>query len=147
MSGCSIPTRPTASTIRCAWSIPIRRSYSYGQVVGRWKCPGSATRSIISDGMPAAPRYARTRRTRMLNGATCSRPGLRSSRLHIIDTKPDPRNPKLVKVIEAEEIASRAGYSRPHTIHCGPDAIYVSALGNAAGRRTRRNLSARSREL
>ena len=23
----------------------------------------------------------------------------------------------------------RSGYSRPHTIHCGPDAIYVSALG------------------
>src|SRR5271167_3750510 len=60
-------------------------------------------------------------------------PGLRSSRIHVIDTKPDPRAPKIVKVIEPEEIASRAGYSRPHTIHCGPDAIYVSAMGGADG--------------
>jgi len=60
-------------------------------------------------------------------------PGLRSSRLHILDTKPDPRQPALVKVISAEEIASGTGYSRPHTIHCGPDAIYVSALGTPDG--------------
>lgn len=60
-------------------------------------------------------------------------PGLRSSRIHVIDTKPDPRAPKIVKVIEAEEIARRAGYSRLHTFHCGPDAIYVSAMGNAEG--------------
>ena len=26
-------------------------------------------------------------------------------------------------------IAARTGYSRPHTVHCGPDGIYVSALG------------------
>ena len=60
-------------------------------------------------------------------------PGLRSSRLHILDTKPDPRQPVLVKVIASEEIASGTGYSRPHTIHCGPDAIYVSALGTPDG--------------
>jgi selenium-binding protein 1 len=60
-------------------------------------------------------------------------PGLRSSRIHVIDTKPDPRSPKVVRTIEPEEIAERSGYSRPHTIHCGPDAIYVSALGNPAG--------------
>ena len=56
-------------------------------------------------------------------------PGLRSSRIHIIDVKDDPKAPKLTKVIEADEIASKTGYSRPHTIHCGPDGIYVSALG------------------
>jgi selenium-binding protein 1 len=60
-------------------------------------------------------------------------PGLRSSRIYVIDTKPDPRAPKIVKTIEALEIASRAGYSRPHTFHCGPDGIYVSALGNPEG--------------
>jgi methanethiol oxidase len=26
-----------------------------------------------------------------------------------------------------------SGYSRPHTVHCGPDGIYLSALGNAQG--------------
>jgi len=61
-------------------------------------------------------------------------PGLRSSRIHILDTKPDPRSPKVVKVIEADEIAERAGYSRPHTVHCGPDGIYVTALGSAEGK-------------
>jgi len=60
-------------------------------------------------------------------------PGLRSSRIHVIDVKGDPRAPRLEKVIEADEIARKAGYSRPHTIHCGPDGIYVSALGAPDG--------------
>src|SRR5207302_451639 len=60
-------------------------------------------------------------------------PGLRSSRLHVIDTKPDPRQPKIVKVIEPETVAHRAGYSRLHTVHCAPDGIYVSALGAQDG--------------
>ncbi len=60
-------------------------------------------------------------------------PGLRSSRIHVIDTKPDPRSPKIVKVIEPAEVARRSGYSRLHTVHCAPDGIYVSALGNPEG--------------
>ena len=60
-------------------------------------------------------------------------PGLRSSRIYIIDTKPDARNPSIVRVIEPEEVIEATGYSRPHTVHCGPDGIYVSALGNAKG--------------
>ena len=60
-------------------------------------------------------------------------PGLRSSRMYIIDTKPDPRNPTIARVIQPEEIAKRTGYSRPHTSHCGPEGIYVSALGAADG--------------
>ena len=60
-------------------------------------------------------------------------PGIRSSRIHIIDTKPDPLKPQIVKVIEPEEVFARTNYSRPHTIHCGPEAIYVSALGDPNG--------------
>ncbi len=60
-------------------------------------------------------------------------PGLRSSRIHVIDTKPDPRHPKIVKVIEPDEVAARAGYTRLHTIHCGPDGIYISGLGSPDG--------------
>jgi selenium-binding protein 1 len=60
-------------------------------------------------------------------------PGINSSRIHIIDTKPDPRNPKIVKVIEPETLAARTGYASPHTIHCGPDGILVSALGAPDG--------------
>jgi selenium-binding protein 1 len=60
-------------------------------------------------------------------------PGLRSSRIHVIDTKPDPRNPKLARIIEPETVMKRTGYSRPHTSHCGPDGIYVNALGAPDG--------------
>src|SRR5919199_6857328 len=60
-------------------------------------------------------------------------PGLRSSRIHILDTRPDPKQPKLVKVIEPEEVAAKTGYSRLHTVHCGPEGIYVNALGNPEG--------------
>jgi selenium-binding protein 1 len=60
-------------------------------------------------------------------------PGLRSSRMYIVDTQPDPRAPKIVKTIEPDELMKKSGYSRPHTIHCGPDAIYVSALGAPDG--------------
>ena len=60
-------------------------------------------------------------------------PGLRSSRIHILDTKPDPRQPQIVKVIEPETLAQRTGYAAPHTVHCGPDGIFVSALGAPDG--------------
>jgi selenium-binding protein 1 len=60
-------------------------------------------------------------------------PGIRSSRTYILDTKPDPRAPQVTRTIEAEELAAKAGYSRPHTLHCGPDGIFMSNLGGANG--------------
>jgi selenium-binding protein 1 len=60
-------------------------------------------------------------------------PGLRSSRIHILDTKPDPRNPRITKVIEPETVMRETGYSRVHTSHCGPDGIYLNALGSVTG--------------
>src|ERR1700756_5187272 len=60
-------------------------------------------------------------------------PGLRSSRIHIIDIKSDPLKPRLVKVIEPETVLQRTGYSRPHTSHCGPDGIYMNAIGSVDG--------------
>ena len=39
----------------------------------------------------------------------------------------------MVRAIEAEELAAKAGYSRPHTVHCGPGAIFLFALGGANG--------------
>jgi selenium-binding protein 1 len=59
-------------------------------------------------------------------------PGMRSSRIYVLDTKGNERSPKLVKTIEPGEVMRRSGYSRLHTVHCGPDAIYVSALGNGS---------------
>lgn len=55
-------------------------------------------------------------------------PGIRSSRLYVLDTQPDPTSPHLVKVVEPAEVLG-AGYSRPHTIHCGPAGLFVSTLG------------------
>jgi methanethiol oxidase len=60
-------------------------------------------------------------------------PGIRSSRIHVVDVKDDPRAPKLAKVIEPDELAAKTSYSRPHTFHCGPDGLYASALGAPDG--------------
>jgi selenium-binding protein 1 len=60
-------------------------------------------------------------------------PGLRSSRIHVYDTRPDPKTPRLHNVIEAEELAAKAGYSRPHTLHCGPDGVFLTCLGGGNG--------------
>jgi selenium-binding protein 1 len=35
--------------------------------------------------------------------------------------------------ITPAELAAKAGYSRPHTIHCGPGGIFVFSLGGADG--------------
>ena len=109
-------------------------SPTYAQIVGKVSMPNTGDElhhfgwnACSSCLCPNAPHPHVERRYLVV-------PGLRSSRIHILDTKPDPKNPKIVRVIEAEEIASKAGYSRPHTIHCGPEGIYVSALGNAEGK-------------
>ena len=60
-------------------------------------------------------------------------PGTHSSRIHVLDTKPDPRRPRLEKVIEGEEVMRRTGYAAPHTVHCGPDGVYMNALGAPDG--------------
>ncbi len=60
-------------------------------------------------------------------------PGLGSGRIHIIDTI-DPEAPRLHKVIEPEEVASKANLSAPHTVHCLADGtVMISCLGNADG--------------
>jgi selenium-binding protein 1 len=109
-------------------------SASYGSIIGQTAMPNvgdelhhfgwNACSSCLC---PNAPHPHVERRYLVV-------PGLRSSRIHILDTKPDPKSPKIVKVIEAEELARRADYSRPHTIHCGPGGIYVAALGNGEGK-------------
>jgi methanethiol oxidase len=108
-------------------------SASYGEVVSTLEmtAPGDELHhfgwNACSAALcPSAPRPHVERRYLLV-------PGLHSSRMHIIDVKDDPRDPKLVKVIEPTELIHKTGYSRPHTIHCGPDAIYVSALGGANG--------------
>ncbi|MGH8013015.1 MAG: selenium-binding protein SBP56-related protein, partial [Candidatus Binataceae bacterium] len=110
-----------------------RNSPSYSQIVGRLEMPAVGDElhhfgwNACSAALcPYAPHPHVERRYLVV-------PGLRSSRIYILDTKPDPHHPTVARIIEPEEIARRTGYSRPHTIHCGPDAIYVSALGAPDG--------------
>ncbi|MBK0398296.1 selenium-binding protein [Limibaculum sp. M0105] len=56
-------------------------------------------------------------------------PGIRSSRIYVVDVKGGPTAAKIHRIIEPEEVFAKTGYSRPHTIHCGPEGIYVSTLG------------------
>ena len=108
-------------------------SSQYTQVVGQVEMPNAGDElhhfgwnACSSCLCPYAPHPHMERRYLIV-------PGIRSSRIHIIDTKPDPKNPTIVKVIEPETLLERVGYTSPHTIHCGPDGIYVSALGGADG--------------
>jgi selenium-binding protein 1 len=108
-------------------------SATYGQIVGRLDMPAigdelhhSGWNACSSALCPNAPHPHVERRYLIA-------PGIRSSRIYVIDTKPDPRQPRLAQVIEPDEVMRRTGYSRPHTVHCGPDGIYISALGAPNG--------------
>ncbi len=108
-------------------------SSTYGQLVGKVEMPHGDNElhhfgwnACSSCLCPYAPHPHMERRYLIV-------PGIASSRIHIIDTKPDPRKPKIVRVIEPEEFIGRTGYTSPHTLHCGPDGIYGSALGSADG--------------
>ncbi len=60
-------------------------------------------------------------------------PGLVSGRIHIVDVG-DPRQPKLHKVIEPDEIIGATKLTAPHTVHCLPDGrVMLSMLGNEKG--------------
>ena len=88
---------------------------------------------IISAGMPAVPACARTRRIRTWSGAiwSCRASTRRASTFSI--RSPIRASRRIVKVIEPETLAQRAGYAAPHTVHCGPDGIFMSALGAPDG--------------
>jgi methanethiol oxidase len=108
-------------------------SPAYGTLVGKTELPFSGDEvhhfgwnACSSHLCPWAPHAHVERRYLVV-------PGIHSSRIHILDTQPDPRNPRIVKVIDADTIRERTGYSAPHSVHCGPDAVFVNALGGADG--------------
>ena len=129
-----LPLRRNATfRIPSPWSMSTPASPTYSKIVGGIDMPKTGDElhhygwnACSSCLCPNAPHPHTERRYLVV-------PGLRSSRIYIIDTKPDPKNPMIVRVIEPEEVIEATGYSRPHTVHCGPDGIYVSALGNAQG--------------
>jgi selenium-binding protein 1 len=111
-----------------------RESGTFGTVVGRVDLPNAGDElhhfgwnACSSSLCPYAPHPHVERRYLVV-------PGIRSSRIYIVDTRPDPTAPTIVKTIEPQELLEKTGYSRPHTVHCGPEGIYVSALGGADGK-------------
>jgi methanethiol oxidase len=108
-------------------------SSSYGTLVGRTDFPQGGNElhhfgwnACSSHLCPYAPHAHVERRYLVV-------PGTHSSRIHVLDTQPDPRSPRLVKVIEPEEVMRKTGYAAPHTVHCGPDGVYMNALGAPGG--------------
>ncbi len=108
-------------------------SPTYGRLLGRTEFPHGGNElhhfgwnACSSHLCPYAPNAHVERRYLVV-------PGTHSSRIHILDTKPDPRQPALVKVIDGAEVMAKTGYAAPHTVHCGPDGIYMSALGAPDG--------------
>jgi selenium-binding protein 1 len=108
-------------------------SPTYGRLVGRTDFPHGGNElhhfgwnACSSHLCPYAPNAHVERRYLVV-------PGTHSSRIHILDTKPDPREPSLVKVINGAEVIAKTGYAAPHTVHCGPDGIYLNALGAPDG--------------
>jgi selenium-binding protein 1 len=108
-------------------------SKSYGRLVGQVDMPNTADElhhfgwnACSASLCPWAPHPHIERRYLIV-------PGINSSRIHVLDTKSNPRQPEMIKVIEPETLAKKTGYSAPHTVHCGPDGIYLSALGGPDG--------------
>ena len=125
------PTRKTPDALAVVDVEP--GSKTYGQMVGRVNMPYTGDElhhfgwnACSSCLCPYSPHPHMERRYLIV-------PGMRSSRIHVIDIKPNARQPKIVKVIEPETVMHRTGYSRPHTAHCGPDGIYLNALGSPEG--------------
>ncbi|HEU4687950.1 MAG TPA: selenium-binding protein SBP56-related protein, partial [Vicinamibacterales bacterium] len=108
-------------------------SKAFGRLVGRTDMPHAGDElhhfgwnACSSCLCPYAPHPHMERRYLVV-------PGINSSRIHILDTKPDGWEPRVVKTIDAETLARRTGYAAPHTVHCGPEGIYMSALGAPDG--------------
>jgi selenium-binding protein 1 len=109
------------------------QSITYGQLVGKTEFPNGGNElhhfgwnACSSHLCPYAPHAHVERRYLVV-------PGTHSSRIHVLDTKANPRQPELVKVIEGDVVMARTGYAAPHTVHCGPDGIYMNALGAPDG--------------
>ena len=54
---------------------------------------------------------------------TCTSTTLIPTRARLGCTRASPRT----------ELSAKAGYSRPHTLHCGPDGLFLSCLGGGDG--------------
>ena len=103
-------------------------SSTYGQIVHRTEMPNIGD-ELHHFGWNACSSACHSQ----LERDTMIVPGLRSSRIHILDIS-EPRAPRIKNVIEGEEIKEKLGLSAPHTVHCMPgDIVTISMLGDADG--------------
>jgi selenium-binding protein 1 len=103
-------------------------SSSYGEIVHRTEMPNVGD-ELHHFGWNACSSACHSQ----LRRDTLIVPGMRSSRLHVIDVS-EPRAPRIKDLIEGEEIKQKLGLSAPHTVHCMPgDVVTLSMLGNADG--------------
>ncbi len=105
-----------------------RDSDTYGEIVHRLPMPnvGDELHHFGFNACSSACHSSLSRDTLVV-------PGIKSSRIHVVDIS-DPRAPAITKVIEPEEIKAKTGYSGPHTVHCMPgDIVTVSMLGDENG--------------
>ncbi|MGI8596662.1 MAG: selenium-binding protein SBP56-related protein [Thermoleophilaceae bacterium] len=105
-----------------------RGSDTYGEIVHRTPMPNVGD-ELHHFGFNACSSACHSE----LSRDTLIVPGIKSSRIHIVDIS-DRRRPEITKVIEPEEIKEKTGYSGPHTVHCMPgDIVTVSMLGDENG--------------
>ena len=108
-----------------------RGSSTYGQIVHTWTMPYKGDEfhhfgwNARSFGPVAAcrPRFPRAALSDHSGHPLIAR---------LCGGVPSPIPPKVTKyhkIIEPEEIFRKTGYSRPHTVHCGPEGIYVITCG------------------
>ena len=127
-------TAPPPSRTRSPCWTPTRTR----RRTARWSagptCRTPATSCTTSAGTRAAARSARTAPHPHVERRYLIVPGLRSSRIYVLDTKDDPRQPSDRQGASSPRSwPSGPATRRPHTVHCGPEGIYVSALGGADG--------------
>ena len=112
------------------------KSSGYGKLVGQVDFPGNDNElhhfgwnACSACLCPQAPHPHMERRYLIV-------PGIGSSRIHILDTKENPKQPKMVKVIEPEEFIKKTGYTARRTrFIAGPTASMAarSAMPAADG--------------
>src|SRR5262245_9523367 len=99
-------------------------SKTYSQVVHRLKMPNVGDELHHFGWNACASCHGKRERRYLII------PGLVSGRIHIVDTE-NPREPKLHKVIEPEDIVRKTKLTAPHTVHCLSDGrIMISMLGD-----------------
>ena len=120
-SRCSIPTRPASDALAVLDVDPA--SPGYGAQIARVDMPGAGDElhhfgwnACSSCLCPYSPHPHMQRRYLVV-------PGMRSSRIHILDTEPDPRQPRLVEGDRGRRGASARPATAARTPHtAGPMA-------------------------